>query len=182
MKRRILVAVLLGIFFIVEEAYGQDDGSADLEKYIKSNIALGDGRVLGVSSTNYVRCLQSVNYAEPGKRLSSVEIDRVVYMDDGTGYDLVAEDGIMTSNVPFSYQEYEKPVPIGEYRLVKDNFVVHDPLFEHDFGGRIVVEIACDVSLVTCSQGGNCLACQWGIWPHGCVRLKNCRLRLSWEW
>ena len=182
MKWRFWVSGIMCMVLWLADARSQDQEEGDVEKYLKSNIAFGNGRVLGISDTRYARCIEAVDYADPGRKIISVEIDGVEYADDGKGFDLAASDGIMTSVVHYSYLEFEKPIPIGEYRRIRENFVMHDRSFGHDVAGKLVVEVACDVSFVPCSQGGNCRACAWGIWPHGCIMVRNCRLRVVWEW
>jgi hypothetical protein len=182
MKRRFWVAGIICMAVWLAEARGQDHDAMDTEKYLKSNIAFGNGRVLGLSDTRYARSIEAVDYAEPGRKIMSVEIDGVEYADDGKGFDLVEADGILTSVMSYSYLEFEKAIPIGEYRRIRENFVMHDRSFEHDVAGKLVVEVACDMNFVPCSQGGNCKVCELNIWPYGCVRVRNCRVRVVWEW
>jgi len=152
-----------------------------MEKYIKSNIGLTGLMVLGVTERQYARCMSVINIVDAGKRLVSVQLDNTEFVDDGRGYDVEEGDGILTATVLYEYDALDKPLGIGEYRKLREAIFLHDPSMQWD-EAKFIVEIACDVSWIPCGQGGSCVACRLGKWPHGCVRVRNCRALVRWEW
>ena len=100
MKWRFWVSGIMCMVLWLADARSQDQEEGDVEKYLKSNIAFGNGRVLGISDTRYARCIEAVDYADPGRKIISVEIDGVEYADDGKGFDpTVKRKGIGITNM-----------------------------------------------------------------------------------
>src|SRR5687768_6901710 len=95
-----LAAILFASMTI--PAFAQDDVD-DFEQYAKTNIAVTKFRYLGVTQKQYVKCVETENFLDPEKNLKFLTIEKAVYADDGHGYDLIANDGILTSNQLSTY-------------------------------------------------------------------------------
>ncbi len=123
--------LLLAISFqlILEKSFSQVIGAENEENYCKTNIAYIDFQLLGVSSTQYAKCVKAVNYLEPGKTGKRVSINGTDFVDDGLNYDRVANDGILTSTVLSRYSSDVVPLPPGIYQDIKNKTTV----FDNDF-------------------------------------------------
>jgi hypothetical protein len=95
--------------------HAQDDTIEDWGSYVKSNIAVSKFRILGVTPKQYAKCLETENFYEPEKRLKFLVIGKTIFTDDGQGYDLKADDGILTSKQLFYYYSRANLLR-GEYK------------------------------------------------------------------
>ena len=124
---------LLIIFLVLisEKSFSQVISPPDEEAYCKANIAFTDFQLLGVTSTQHAKCVRAVNYLEPGKTGKRVTINGIDFVDDGRNYDLVANDGILTSTVLSKYSSDAMPLPVGIYQDIKNKITVFDDSFAH---------------------------------------------------
>ncbi len=153
------------------QTFSQDDQLGEFEAYGKANIAFTNFKLLGVSNTEFAKCVESINFLDASKTLRVVMIEGVGYADDGINYDLVANDGILTSTVLFKYTKDSPIVDIGEYRMSKNNATIFDVAFRHkdlidSQMKSLGFSISCKFIYVPCSS-----------WPPQIQKL--CR-QLSW--
>ena len=169
-KSKKILSFFILMNIISYQTFSQDDQSGEFEAYGKANIAFTNFKLLGVSNTEFAKCVESINYLDPSKTLRFAKINGVVFADDGNNYDLVANDGILTSMVLFKYTLDTPIVDIGVYRLIKNNTTIYDVDFKHkvlaDSQGRFGISITCKFVYVPCSA-----------WPPPIQKL--CR-QLSW--
>ncbi len=125
--------LLLGISFelISEKSFSQVIGLKNEESYCKANLAFKDFQLLGVTSTQYAKCVKVVNYLEPGKTGKMVAINGTDFVDDGLNYDRVANDGILTSTRLSNYSSDQMPLPVGIYQDIKNETILYDDSFAH---------------------------------------------------
>lgn len=154
----------------------QDD-VADYELYAKTNIAVTKFRALGVTQKQYVKCLETENYLEPEKKLKFLMIDKAMYADNGLGYDLVADDGILTSN-QLSYYTGSGYLLPGTYKeTTYFDEVVADELFAYRSNLTERISIKCKLKWVKCSDlppGPERTVCQLAGWPFGGFTIVDC--------
>ncbi len=180
----LLVLMLISVFTF---GYSQGDGVSEEENYVKRNIALTKFKVLGVNVKQYAKCLESVNYLDADKKLKFTMIERTDFGDDGRNYDLVANDGILTSTTLFTYDADTEVVQAGAYKIgaSHDSFVIDDS-FAHQAeigsGGKFKIIIGCKFKWVTCSQmtnPGNQYLCNWAGWPYGSFQVTECEFKVE---
>jgi hypothetical protein len=75
--------------------------------------------------------VKQVNYLEPGKTGKRVTINGTDFLDDGQGYDRVANDGILTSKGLFDYSSNIMPLPPAIYQDIKNKTTIYDDSFAH---------------------------------------------------
>ncbi|HMK25994.1 MAG TPA: hypothetical protein VK483_08200 [Chitinophagaceae bacterium] len=132
MKNLFKLALLIISFGLIsKKSFSQVISPQDEESYCKANIAFTDFQLLGVTSTQHAKCLRAVNYLEPGKTGKRVTINGTDFVDDGLNYDLVANDGILTSTVLSKYSSDVMPLPVGVYQDIKNKTTVFDNNFAH---------------------------------------------------
>jgi len=132
MKNLFKLALLIISFGLIsEKSFSQVISPQDEESYCKANIAFTDFQVLGVTSTQHAKCVRAINYLEPGKTGKRVTINGTDFVDDGLNYDLVANDGILTSTVLSRYPSDIMPLPVGVYQDIKNKTTVFDNSFAH---------------------------------------------------
>src|SRR5687768_14847262 len=159
-------------------SFAQDD-VADYEEYAKTNIAVTKFRMLGVTQKQYVKCVETENFLEPEKKLKFLMIEKAIYADNGQGYDLVADDGILTSNQLSNYtgSEYISP---GSYKETPYfNEIVADELFAFRTTLAEKFSIKCKVKWVKCSdlpEGPQKTVCFLAGWPFGGFTLIECEI------
>lgn len=152
---------------LVKASYSQNDNMDADEEYCRANIAFSNPMILGVTDKNYAHCIRSQNYAEPDKPAGKIVINGVDFLDDGRNNDLIANDGIMTSNQLFTYSKGDVILFPGQYRLSKSNLILYDSIFRH--GSQVEPDkfkLSCKFVWVKCSS-----------WPQEYQRI--C-LRLCW--
>ncbi len=172
------------------------------QEFIEQNVAIFDARVrtlTGISTIApaYVRELYLVNFSDEDWDRSIVGFGDDVFVDDGTGYDEVANDGIFTSvdsylhsnSVPYDGSQIIRSVL--EKPIVDENFVHLVQLREFaaqypirnnnsgtaSSGGSIVVHC----HIVTGCKG--CVAQEKG-WCDSCCICIECDadITLRWDW
>lgn len=164
-------------------------------EFLKQNMSIYDARVRSVDETSYVRELFLANFSDQKWDKTSIGFEGFLFEDNGTGNDLVANDGVYTSVEFFSH---DSKVPYMKDRLVRS--VLATPIVSPEFkkfeslqelsmsydlnridknGAKIagpVATLECDVEL--CSDG--CLA-DW-VWDgFGCVCVSNCKATVGWN-
>jgi len=183
MRIRLLCVLILavGSFLLGDESYGQTF-EAD---YFKRNSALTDFAKLGVSEEGYARCATSINLRDPENTVKLITLDEEEFRDDGAGYDLRANDGILTSVKLFPYDKGESLIPAGQYRKLADDFLLHDELFEHLSAARFPlpkIYVSCNIRVTHCGslpepQRSECY--QAGP-PYTHFHFYGCHLALTW--
>lgn len=169
---------------------GQAQNSSDISNealYVKRNVAMTHFKFLGINAKQYAKCLETVNYLEPEKRIRLVMIDREEYADDGQGFDLVANDGILTSKQAVNYSTGQTVIAIGHYTPALNNPLVHDPLFAHTdrvngVMGKFGIKIKCNVSWESCNDWPPHLQqlCKDITWPFsGGLSITKCSVELT---
>ncbi len=186
--KKIVMSILQTLLFVSFSiiTFSQDDTGYGQEAYVKTNIAFSKFKLLGVSSRQYAKCLESINYHEPGKKLKFMVIEQIDFADDGRNYDLVAHDGILTSSIAFSYSAGSDIIPQGTYQntLSHDSFVF-DESFSHQAQINAAATSArgCRFKWVSCSQMTNPsqqFLCNWAGWPYGSLVLTGCFTGFEW--
>lgn len=179
--RYFLFAILInGIF--VGNSYSQGDEIDSDEQYCRENMAFMNPMYLGINESNYARCVRAQNYLEPEKRPGRVVINGVDFLDDGRNNDLVAHDGILTSNHVYGYSKGSAILQPGQYRPVTNDFILYDVIFNHQ--SRITtdkIKITCKWVWVKCNSWPQELQqlCYRICWPfNGSFELKECEI----EW
>lgn len=177
--------IFLSIGFIFSaacaiKAGAQDNNADDIENYVKSNVALTKFKVLGVTKKQYAKCLEAVNYLEPDKKPGMVIIGKTYFADDGKGYDLIANDGVLTSNelFPYSGAVYAP----GTYHETPDyNVIVADEIFAHRSQlSELTIKIGCKLKWVKCRDmpHPHDLLCKTMGWPYGGFELVECEFEI----
>ena len=150
--RFFLFVIAANLSFVIN-SYSQTDGMDADEQYCRANLAFTNPMLLGVNEFNYARCVRSENYLEPDKRGAKVVINGVDFLDDGRNNDLIANDGILTSNQLYSYSKGSIILQAGQYRLSANNFILTDPIFAYT--RQIApdrIKISCKFVWVRCSS------------------------------
>ena len=186
-KIRMLATIFPGLFFCSLNMAAQDPtGKPDeTETYIRQNIVFTKFRMLGVDERQYAKCVESVNYLDADKRLKSVLIDDVEYLDDGKKYDLVENDGILTSTNVFQYEPKLPYLSPGVYKDSNEDVVVYDDEFLHmgEVQSKSIFSIGinCRFKWVKCSQmtGIRREICYQMGWPWGEFQLIECGVGIS---
>lgn len=123
--------------------------------YFQKNSALTDFVRLGVDAQTFARCVRSRNYLEPSLNPKLARLNGEEFRDDGAGYDLRANDGILTSVRSFAYGKGETVIPQGQYQKSGSDIMIHDDLFEHLGAERIPfpgIRIKCKTKTVHCAD------------------------------
>ena len=186
--------LLLVISFelIAGKSYSQVISPPDEENYCKANIAFQDFQLLGVTSTQYAKCVKLVNYLEPDRIGKRVAINGTDFLDDGLNYDLVANDGILTSTRLSNYSSDQMPLPVGIYQDIKNKTAVIDDNFAHvskisessagKGEGMNLVKIKCIFDWVSCNTWPPNLRslCFSTSWPFtGYFAITKCELEIG---
>ena len=186
MMLKILSLPLMLILACGLTASGQDDVGENVsgdEAYYKKNTALTEFSRLGVNAKQFAKCLRVVNYLDADRRLNVLKMGKLEFKDDGQGYDLVANDGILTSVDLAFYEPGEQVLPAGSYAYPKEEYLVHDPLFEHLSTAKVPLprlRIACRTRWVPCSQMPHPIniICQEMGPPYGSLEFYDCHFEL----
>jgi hypothetical protein len=179
--RKLLKFKLACLLFAVMATTGSaQDDVADYEAYAKTNIAVTKFRILGVTEKQYVKCVETENFLEPEKNLKFVIIEKATYTDDGQGYDLKADDGILTSNQLSSYPGPDYTPP-GTYRESPYyNELLADETFAHRPGLTEKIIIKCKFKWVNCSdlpEGPRKVIC---LLAYGSFTISECEVTFEW--
>ena len=190
MKNLFKLALLIISFGLIsKKSFSQAISPQDEESYCKANIAFTDFQLLGVTSTQHAKCVRAVNYLEPGKTGKRVTINGTDFVDDGLNYDLVANDGILTSTVLTKYSSDVMPLPVGIYQDIKNKTAVFDNSFAHisklnESGASKGVEmdkfkISCTFVWVSCNTWppeirSLCFSTSWPF--HGYFTVTQCEV------
>ncbi len=145
-------AITLCLFLFSRVAFSQDDFTDSEELYFKKNTALTDFSKIGVNNKQYAKCLKNVNFLEPGNTMNITIVGKTEFRDDGRNYDLAADDGILTSTTLFLYDEGETVLPAGGIEMNKQEYLLHDEIFEHTGRFPIKFHISCKTKWVPCNQ------------------------------
>ena len=161
----------------------QDD-IVDEGSYFKANVAVTKFRVLGINEKQYARCLETENFLEADKKLKFLVIDKTSFADDGQGYDLKADDGILTSNQLFNYTNNRFVTPNTYQESPDYNSILADELFRHHEdgnAGKFKIIIGCKFKWVPCSQMNywQALACNAMAPPYGSFVVSECEIRIE---
>jgi len=184
MKNVLQIAfILVVLVFNSNYSFAQTDDEKGGEAYSRANIAFTNFRLLGVNASEYVKCVESVNFPEPSKRHKLIIIGEEIFTDDGQHYDLRANDGILTSTGLSKYHESITPIEPGKYRNAKQDIIIYDESFVHikNPGIAAKLKIECNLIWVPCSQmtGAQQALCNIIGWPWGIFILKDCKI--TWE-
>jgi hypothetical protein len=157
----------------------------DAGSYFKTNVAISKFRILGINQKQYAKCVETENFLEPEKRLKFLVIDKTSFADDGQGYDLKADDGVLTSNQLFNYTE-NRFVAVNSYQESPDyNSILADEHFAfYDNGshsGKFKIIIGCKFKWVPCSQMSyfQAIACNAVGWPWGSFMITECEVKIE---
>ena len=152
-------------------------------EYFRKNVALTEFSRLGVNAKQFARCLKVVNFLEADRLLNVLKMGKMEFKDDGQGYDLVANDGILTSLTLDYYDPGDEVLPVGSYAYPKDEYLVHDPQFEHLATEKLPLprlRISCKTRWVPCSQMPHPInvICQEMGPPYGSLEFYDCHWEL----
>lgn len=200
MKSRFKILLFVLSVFLMDactDNYSNQDDNIELSSsdFFKQNISIFDARVRSVSNEQYVREMYLVNFSERAWDKTSIGFEGYLFEDNGSGNDLLANDGIYTSveifkhdtKIPFIQDELLRSVL--DAPIVSPEFRKQTELAEFAFSYELsrngqanaktngpVATLECDVEI--CSTG--CIA-DW-IWDgFGCVCVSNCRAKIGWE-
>ncbi len=163
---------------------------AESEQFLKENIAVYDARVRSLSNTEFVREVYLKNFSDKSWDKTSIGFMGYLFEDNGSGNDLIANDGIYTSVEAFTYDniiKFDKNVKIKSVMknpIISPEFIQENALQEYSTEYKVrpqnlkaggVATITCDVEI--CST--RCIA-DW-IWDgFGCVCVSNCSVTIGW--
>lgn len=180
MKKIKLMILLALTSYMTTETRAQGDADVYDEAYARANLAYTDFMKLGISQTEYVRCVKVKNYLEPGITPKIVSIDGVEYKDDGKGYDTKEGDGILTAVKPTSYAKGAAVIGTGTYYVLPGNYFICDDLFKHGSSAAeliLKIKINCEFEWVSCNTWPPEVRryCFQFNWPFvGYLALKKC--------
>jgi hypothetical protein len=188
-----LLLLVISFELISEKSFSQVIGPPENEEnYCKTNIAFKDFQLLGVTSTQYAKCVKAVNYLEPGKTGKRVSINGTDFVDDGLNYDRVANDGILTSTVLSRYSSDMMPLPVGIYQDIKNETAVFDNSFAHvskinestvgKGAGMNLFKIKCTFDWVSCNSWPENIRsiCYSASWPFtGYFAISKCEIEIG---
>lgn len=181
------VFTIIILSFISYQSHSQSEDTQDYETYSKANIALTSFKILGINNNQFAKCVESINYLEPSKKHKLVIIEGVQFLDDGNNYDLLANDGIMTSIVLFSYSEEATIIPATEYQKLKKDYIFYDSAFLYKATVNNTPQtegwgISCKLKWVKCSAWPPPYQsiCRQFSWPfNGGFELTECTI--TWD-
>lgn len=101
------------------------------EEYARMHLAYTSPMQLGLSETEYARCIRVQDFTGSGQLPRHVVLNGVAFYDDGSLNDLEANDGILTSREGFTYSKGAAWVPVGEYRDLGRPYFICDERFSH---------------------------------------------------
>lgn len=145
-------ALLLAICLTEKTSFSQGTDTLSDEQYCRANIAVTEFKKLGVSETGFAKCAVLTNFLEAEKKPKVISIAGEKFFDDGKNHDLVAGDGVLTSEKIFAYPKGEVIVPVGRYGQSNNN-IIYDDGFTH--AGKInpnKIKISCKWVWVKCSS------------------------------
>ncbi|MBK7562506.1 MAG: hypothetical protein IPP43_04860 [Chitinophagaceae bacterium] len=152
-----IVIFITVLSLVTYQSYSQADGTPDYEEYSRAHMALTNFKMLGINKNQFAKCVESVNYLDPSKRHRLTIIEGVQFADDGKNFDLIANDGIMTSVQLSDYTKESVVLPTGIYLPVMNNTIVYDSHFLHvdQISGKSQqpegFSISCKLNWVKCS-------------------------------
>ena len=166
-----------------------------LDEFSQKYVAFLDARIRSIDSKKYVKELHFVNFSDRKIEVQNTYFNGFKYSDNGKGNDLIANDGIFTSDEEFNFDSnivFDKQNPIKSVLntpIVSPNFEKRKELQEYldQNGSRILSNtpnkaklggsISCDIKF----GGGGCRACEWWGGRHcdWCFTLSNCKIELS---
>lgn len=163
--------------------HAQDD-ITDEGNYFKSNVAVTKFRILGINDKQYAKCVETENFLDPDKKLRFLVIGKTSFADDGQGYDLVAGDGILTSNQVFNYTNNRFVTPNTYQESPDYNSILADELFRHHedgTAGKFKIIISCKFKWVPCSQMSywQAMACNAMAPPYGSFVVTECEIKIE---
>ena len=163
--------------------------------FFEQNVALFDARIRSLSNVTvirpaYVRELYLVNFSDEDWDRTMVGYEEDVFVDDGTGYDLVANDGIFTSTdsyfhtneIPFDSDHWVRSVL--ERPIVDENFTHEAQLRE--FAGNYPIRDNSGTSAsggsIKCKIKTGCTGCiaQKQGWCDACCICIDCNITIRW--
>lgn len=178
-KKMILMAFISAVSLTV---MAQENDNMYNDVYCRQNIAFSDFRLLGVSNSQFAKCVTAKNYQDAALKIKMVTIEGVDFVDTGEGYDLAANDGILTSKTTFNYESGQQNTEIGQYKDVKGVGIVFDNSFAHISkvpGAEGKLSVACNFSWVNCNSWPPAYQsiCNSITWPFsGYLNISNCRI------
>ncbi|NOU19653.1 MAG: hypothetical protein HOO91_19015 [Bacteroidales bacterium] len=162
-----------------------------LEEFSKKNVAFYDARIRSINKTSYVRELYFKNFSDEPLRVQTTYFNEDIFVDNGQGNDLVANDGVFTSTEVFShdtripYDSFNSVRSVLKAPVVHPNFQQSIKLAAHESNYSIrkrpnnqkIMEVTCDITF----GGGGCNACDWfgGGWCNYCFRLSDCSITIG---
>lgn len=183
-KLKLFFGLNLLMVFVSIKSLAQAEHEAE-ENYFKKNMIVTNLRLLGVDKGNYTRCLESINFKDPDIKARVVRLEKEDFVDNGKGFDLVANDGILTSTRLYNYESGVAPIPPGTYQNLKESYALSDVLFEHSGTAKFPlpeISISCDLKWVKCSQWPIELQdiCRSYSWPFNGGLQMTCKATIKW--
>jgi hypothetical protein len=170
--------------------------------YFGRNVAIVDAVVKSISEKEYVRVLKLVDFEKAERLPLIIGFDGIPLSDDGKGFDLAAGDGLYTSLATYQHTD-EVPYNRRSSETSVLEKVLADPQFSHleelqeyvnsnTYAGResglvtgpgLEISLECDIYLCRCDTPcGGCVF-TWGhIGCVSCIKMKNCKVKVSFGW
>ncbi|HEY3401901.1 MAG TPA: hypothetical protein VGK59_00860 [Ohtaekwangia sp.] len=190
-KFKVLFLLSLVVFSCSkEEQIASSAKRVEADKVFKENVSLLDARIRNLDGAQYVRELVFTDFSDEGAMPISVIMDEIAFMDDGSGNDLVAHDGIYASVNAFAYSstvKYNASEPIRSMLsapIISSQFKHLESLREQnkkyntESGRAQIIEITCEIEFGTTG----CNAQVWG-WCNSCcvtVYTDTCTVTVGW--
>lgn len=178
------VLLLIGAVLASGSSKAQSTSFQTDPVYFQKNLALTNFVRLGVDGQTFARCVRAVNYLEPAITPKLARLKGEEFRDDGQGFDLRANDGILTSVKSFSYLKGETVIPAGQYQKSASEYVVHDELFEHIGTERLPfpgIRIRCKARTIFCSdlpEPARTFCYRLGP-PYSSIEFYDCEIEIS---
>lgn len=180
----------MGILLVTNFGFCYSQTAEQETDYIKMNMQYTDFSILGIGENFYTHTLTVLNISGDTKRtIRSQVFQGEEFLDDGLGFDIKANDGILTSKRKYASTQ-KLFVAKGQYKMVSDIVIADSKYayskYQQDYNSKkpkIKVTVDCDFhSVPCCNCSSDCGACKLGWWPHSCVEFSNCHVTFTIDW
>lgn len=190
MKYAIYLLAIVVISCSPDQAADTSSAIVPADDYFQENVSLFDARIRSTDPSQYVKELVFKNFSANPVMPKTVNLSDVVFLDDGSGFDVTARDGIYTSTQVFNHDanfNYDSRQPIRsvlEAPIISPGFQYMDKLtnenakYSLSTGRAQLISVTCKVAFGT----KGCLAQQWGWCDSCCVTVytNECEVTIGW--
>lgn len=147
------------------------------ETYLRDNFALLNVKAVKVADTLYVVQVTAQDFnTNDNSQINMFSLENDIFMDNGQGNDITANDGIYTS-----YDKYPTNVNSADTVIMQDKYLV-DPSFKHmsSIQSKFGLGYSCDIHRCTCHEC-HCRACAYTWAPPWCFAIDNCSWTIGFD-